>query len=162
MPYNPEIHHRRSIRLKDYDYSQMGAYFVTICTKDRECLFGEISDSKMELNDAGVIVAEVWNDLQNRFPVKLDEYVIMPNHVHGIIIVNNVGAIHELPLHMNKNSRRQMLIPKILGYYKMNAAKRINQIRNISGTPVWQLNNPLQWELDNENPQNINKRQHHG
>jgi putative transposase len=84
--YNPEIHHRRSIRLKGYDYSQNGLYFITICTHNRECLFGEVIDKKMVLNDAGKIANECWLKIPEHFPhAVLHQHVIMPNHVHGII-----------------------------------------------------------------------------
>jgi REP element-mobilizing transposase RayT len=91
MPYNPNIHHRRSIRLKGYDYSQAGLYFVTICCQDRICRFGKIADGKMVLNDAGRMVEQWYLELTNKFPdIELGEYVIMPNHFHAIII--NTGA----------------------------------------------------------------------
>jgi putative transposase len=97
MQYDPDLHHRRSIRLKGYDYSQNGAYFVTICAQDRTCLFGEIVDGGMQLNEWGQIVASTWQDLPNHVPhVQLDEFVVMPNHVHGILIItddaDDVGA----------------------------------------------------------------------
>ncbi|MBI5485023.1 MAG: hypothetical protein HY888_11260 [Deltaproteobacteria bacterium] len=86
--HNPDIHHRRSIRLQEYDYSVNGAYFVTICTHDREGLFGSICDGEMELNEAGRMVAEWWLKLSEQFShVTADEYVIMPNHFHGIIVI---------------------------------------------------------------------------
>jgi len=88
MTYDPEKHHRRSIRLKGYDYTQPGAYFITICTQGRECLFGEIIDGEMHLNEAGQIVVQTWQDLPNHISnVQLDAFVVMPNHVHGIIII---------------------------------------------------------------------------
>jgi putative transposase len=84
--YNPNIHHRRSIRLKGYDYSQEGLYFITINTKDRECLFGEIVDGKMVLNDAGKIANKCWLEIPKHFPdTVLHDHIVMPNHVHGII-----------------------------------------------------------------------------
>jgi putative transposase len=90
MAYDPEKHHRRSIRLKGYDYTQPGAYFITICTHGRECLFGEIIDGEMHLNEAGQIVVQTWQDLPNHVPnVQLDAFVVMPNHVHGIIIITD-------------------------------------------------------------------------
>ena len=94
MKYNPEIHHRRSIRLKGYDYAQAGLYFITICTKDRKCLFGKITGAKMVLNDAGKIAFDEWMKLPARFPnFDLDVFQIMPNHMHGIIVLNDfVGA----------------------------------------------------------------------
>src|SRR6266704_742500 len=86
MTYNPQIHHRRSIRLQSCDYSHPGAYFITICTQDRKWVFGEIKDGEMYLNDAGQIVQTIWHTLPERFPdVELDQYVIMPNYLHGII-----------------------------------------------------------------------------
>ncbi|MBC5794668.1 transposase [Sphaerospermopsis sp. LEGE 00249] len=93
MPYNPEIHHRRSIRLKGYDYSQIGAYFVTICTHHRNCLFGEIVDGEMKLNTNGEVARGCWLSIPRHFQsVELDEFLIMPNHVHGIIIIVNSEA----------------------------------------------------------------------
>lgn len=132
------------MRLRNYDYSTAGAYFVTICTQERECLFGDIVDGGMKLNEFGQIVQSIWHDLPARFPdIQLGEFIVMPNHVHGIIIIihrnnNPVGAIHELTL--RHNERRQMLLPNIIGYFKMNTAKRINQLRDLRGMPVWQRN----------------------
>ncbi|GKT06731.1 transposase [Desulforhabdus sp. TSK] len=82
---------RRSIRLQGYDYSQAGAYFVTICTQNRECLFGEIVDGEMRLNAAGVMVQTVWDEIPVHYSgIDIDEFVVMPNHIHGIIAI--VGA----------------------------------------------------------------------
>ena len=97
MKYNPEIHHRRSIRLKGYDYSKEGAYFITICTQNRECLFGKVTNGEMILNEAGEMIKKWWLELQNKFiNFELDKFVIMPNHFHGIIVIQNknppVGA----------------------------------------------------------------------
>jgi putative transposase len=85
--YNPAIHHRRSIRLKGYDYSRPGAYFVTICVQEKDRpLFGKIIDGRMQLSHMGEIVWKCWNQLPRHYPnVRLDEFVVMPNHVHGII-----------------------------------------------------------------------------
>ncbi len=89
--FNPDIHHRQSIRLRGFDYSADGAYFVTLCTQGRECLLGEITNGEMVLNAAGRMVREWWQKLPERFPhVLLDAYAIMPNHFHGIIVI--VGA----------------------------------------------------------------------
>ncbi|MBU0701085.1 transposase [bacterium] len=167
--------HRHSIRLAGYDYSQTGAYFVTICVNSRECLFGEIISGQMRMNEFGETVQTIWNRLEERFTnITTDQFIIMPNHVHGIIVINQsvVGAIHELPL-PDKNQRRCMLLPKIVGYFKMNTAKRINDFQKTPGVSVWQRNyyehiirnerelnkireyimyNPLKWELDFENP----------
>lgn len=96
--YNPNIHHRRSIRLKGYDYAQAGLYFITICVKNRTCLFGHIEGKgapcghpKMNLNDAGKMVFDEWNKLPERFPnIQLHAYIVMPNHFHAILEI--VGA----------------------------------------------------------------------
>lgn len=93
--YNPKIHHRRSIRLKGYDYSQQGLYFVTICVKNRACLFGEIINEQIILNDAGRMVDKWYNELENKYPdIKCQEHIVMPNHFHCIveIIGSVVGA----------------------------------------------------------------------
>lgn len=88
MSYDPEIHHRRSIRLKGYDYSQAGAYFITICTYNRNCIFGEIRDGQMHLNEIGRIVETEWlKTSEIRDNVELDAFVVMPNHLHGTIII---------------------------------------------------------------------------
>ena len=88
MTYDPERHHRRSIRLKGYDYAQAGAYFVTVCAEGRECSFGTIIDGVMRLNDAGRMVERWWLELNNKYPtVDTDEYSVMPNHFHGVIVI---------------------------------------------------------------------------
>jgi len=89
MKYDPDIHHRRSIRLREYDYSSTGAYFVTTCTQGRECLFGDVVDEAIRLDPAGESVWAAWDELPERFPnIVMDEFVVMPNHFHGIIILN--------------------------------------------------------------------------
>lgn len=89
MPYNPDQHHRRSIRLQNWDYASAGAYFVTICVKNRECVFGDIVDAEMRLNTLGNIVAEYWQDLPQYFPrIELDAFVVMPNHAHFVVWLN--------------------------------------------------------------------------
>ena len=103
MKYDHYIYHRRSTRLQGYDYSQAGAYFVTICTQDRECLFGGIIAGEMRLNDAGHMVYRIWNDLSVKYlGIETDEFVVMPNHVHGIIVIVGAGpcacpGIHARP-----------------------------------------------------------------
>jgi len=133
----------------------------------------------MRLNETGKIVWHIWQELPARYPqINLGPAVVMPNHFHGVIeIVHTVGSIHELTLQQttspdlnNQKQRRKMLLPKVIGYFKMNSAKRINQLRNLPGVPVWQknyyeyiirdeadyyrifdyiMNNPLKW-LDDE------------
>jgi putative transposase len=84
--YNPNIHHRRSIRLKGYDYSQAGLYFITLCCQDWACLFGEIENGQLKLNDGGKIANDCWMKIPNHFPkAELHEHIVMPNHIHGII-----------------------------------------------------------------------------
>lgn len=149
MSQNKELN-RQSIRLKGYDYSQSGFYFITICVRNRECIFGEIKDGIMLLNEYGNVTQRFWNQIGDRFHnVHQDAFVVMPNHVHAIIEIKSVrtsvGAIHELPLRIvnheqSKKQRRKMLIPKIVGWYKMNTAKRINTKLDKTGTPFWQRN----------------------
>jgi len=96
MSYDPKIHHRRSIRLKGYDYSQAGAYFITICTHNRECRFGEIIDGQMHLNEIGKIVESEWlKTTEIRDEVELDAFSVMPNHVHGIIVITGNAGTNE-------------------------------------------------------------------
>jgi putative transposase len=96
---NPDIFNRRSIRLKGWDYSSPGLYFVTVCTYNRECLFGEIVNGEMLLNGASENVERCWQDIPEHFPhVELDKFVVMPNHVHGIIVITrSVGAYNYTP-----------------------------------------------------------------
>ena len=87
--YNPEKHRRRSIRLQGYDYSVQGAYFVTICIQNRECILGSIQDEKMILNEAGIMIKETWEKLPVKYSgIENDHYEIMPNHIHGIILLS--------------------------------------------------------------------------
>ena len=90
MRYDPERHHRRSIRLRGYDYRAVGAYFITIVAQDRACLFGEVVDGEMRLSEAGRMVERWWLELNRRFPhVSTDAYVVMPNHFHGIVVIHS-------------------------------------------------------------------------
>jgi REP element-mobilizing transposase RayT len=173
MNYNPEAHHRRSIRLKGYDYSQNEAYFVTICACNRECLFGEVANGVIELSPIGESTYKFWFEIPWHFEnVQLDEFVVMPNHFHGIIVItdNCRGGVTP-PL-------QKCTLGKIVAYFKYQTTKFINQIRNIPGLPLWQRNyyehiirnedelnrirqyiieNPLKWEEDIENPLNWKK-----
>ena len=95
MTYNPDKHHRRSIRLKGYDYTQPGGYYITIVVQERECLFGDVVDGKMRLNDAGGMVERWWAELGNKFPhVIPDTCVVMPNHFHGIVVITDEQRTH--------------------------------------------------------------------
>lgn len=154
MTYDPERHHRHSIRLKGYDYAQAGAYFVTICTHNRECLFGDVVDGTMRLNEFGDIVYQTWMDLPNHVAnIVLDAFVIMPNHVHGVIfITDSVGAGSEpaptitttepaptmaKPGHAEL---RRHPLPEIVRQFKTFSARRINELRGTPGISVWQRN----------------------
>jgi len=170
-------HHRRSIRLQEYDYSQVGAYFITLCTQNKACLFGKIAEGAMHLNRIGLIVAEEWMRCAViRQEIELDEWVVMPNHIHGIVIINHaMRTTSRSPL---QDAAKPGLVPKSLGSlvggFKAATTKRINEIRHTPGIPVWQRNyyehvirnedelssicqyieeNPLKWEMDRENPE---------
>ena len=96
MKYNPKIHHRRSIRLKGYDYSQAGAYFITICCKDMKCFFGKIENSEMIMSEFGQIAFDEWIKLSARFAnFELDVFQMMPNHMHGILVLSETATIPE-------------------------------------------------------------------
>jgi REP element-mobilizing transposase RayT len=171
---------RQSIRLKGFDYSCDGAYFLTICVQNRECLFGEIQKENMILNDYGKIVREIWEDLPTTIvDIDLDEYIIMPNHFHAIIIIDksvkSTGFYESLNISHEKD-RRKMILPKVVGKFKMLTAKAINQMRGTEGK-FWQrnyyeiiirseedlhrireyiINNPMEWDRDENNPSNYN------
>ncbi len=173
-----------SIRLKNWDYSAKGFYFITIAVKNRENILGNIDNEKMILNEYGYIVKQFWEDLINHYDnIKLDAFVVMPNHFHGIIIIdtpaentveNTAETIHELSQRQGslRKQRRQMLIPKIIGRFKMNTSKAINIERNTQGHRFWQRNyydriirtekelenvrnyiknNPVNWKKDKHN-----------
>ncbi len=175
MKYNPEIHHRKSIRLKGYDYSKEGLYFITICTQNRENLFGEIINGVMILNNAGLIVKkELLKTNEIRKNVKIDKWVIMPNHIHFIIeilegfpsgkpVQKIVGV---LPL-ANPNKLKPNTIGSIVNQIKSKVTKEIRKETEIFS--IWQRNyyeniirndeihqkiieyignNPLKWEDD--------------
>ena len=151
MDSNPENHHRRSTRLKEYDYSQAGAYFVTVCAKDRECLFGDIVDGEMRLNDAGFMIQKWWHESANKFKnIELDESVIMPNHFHGIIVI--VGAAlcgrpdnNVQPLRKGQPHRVAPTLGNIVDWFKtMSTNEYIRNIRQYNWPPfnskLWQRN----------------------
>jgi REP element-mobilizing transposase RayT len=118
MNYNPEKHHRRSIRLKGYDYTGEGAYYFTICCHQRRCLLGEIKDGVMHLNLVGVTVKAVWDSLPRHFPlIELDAFVVMPNHVHGIIVItdtldnSNFNRNNNSTSNLNPDCRGEAFVP---------------------------------------------------
>ncbi|MGV8048897.1 MAG: transposase [Anaerolineaceae bacterium] len=168
MTYNPAVHHRRSIRLPEYDYSQAGAYFITLCAHQREYLFGEIVDGEMKLNEFGQIVQSTWHDLVNHVArIELDAFVIMPNHIHGIITIVGAGSepartepartepartepartepartepARTEPAPTTDITQKQTPLSEIVRQLKTFSARRINLARNTPGEPVWQRN----------------------
>ena len=174
MKFDPKIHHRRSIRLKGYDYSLAGAYFVTIVAWQREMLFGEIINEEMELNELGQIVSEKWKWLGTQYEyVELGIWVVMPNHFHGILIIERRDTARCVPTRVNENRMFGEMQPgslsAIIRSFKSAVTKRINELRNMLGKEVWQKGfyehiirnendlynirkyielNPLQWEID--------------
>ena len=116
--YNPNIHHRKSIRLKGYDYSRSGLYFITICVLDKKCLFGRIENGEMILNNAGKVAEVCWLAIPEHFPnTVLHEFVVMPNHIHGIVELT-VGAENFQPPQSPNQYRRnefQKMIPHSIG-----------------------------------------------
>jgi putative transposase len=160
MKYDPDFHHRQSIRLDGYDYSRSGAYFITICTHDRECLFGDIVNGTMVFNTVGDIARSHWQQLPQHHPnIIMDESIVMPNHLHGIIILES-------------STDGTKLISEIIRGFKTFSAKAINKERGLRGVPVWQrnyydriirneleldrvrqyiTNNPYNWDTDKNN-----------
>ena len=154
MAYNPDKHHRRSIRLRGYDYSQPGAYFITICTHDRDCLFGDVIDGVMDLTPYGRIVSDEWHRTEMvRSNVVLDAFVVMPNHVHGIIWIvefnddhgdglqRRRGVLQYAPTPTTGPSGLQspsQTVGAIVRGFKGAVTKRINHHRGTPGVPVWQ------------------------
>jgi len=179
MPNLPNFH-RRSIRLKEFDYSRAGAYFITLCAHRGQFLFGKIIDGKMQLNNYGEILQDEWlRSPEIRSEVDLDMFVVMPNHLHGIVFIqiNDVGSVET---HCERRAHRHAPLqqkPKSLSSFvagfKSEITKRIRKITNTPRFIVWQRNyyehvvrngeemnrirqyitdNPLKWELDRENP----------
>ena len=171
MAFDPDIHRRRSIRLPDYDYAQPGANFFTICTQDRVCLFGEIQDDAMYLNEAGDMVWQWWGEVASKFPyISAGEFVAMPDHVHGIlnIVESQPSALDQAP------------VPRIIQWFKtMTTNAYIRGVKERGWPPfpgkLWQRNyyehvirdddelrraseciayNPSKWHEDTDNPNN--------
>jgi putative transposase len=153
MRYNPERHHRRSIRLRGYDYSKGGVYVVTILTANREHLFGEIVDAEMQYSDYGMIAAREWEkSAVIRAEIDLDAWIIMPNHVHGIVVLTEDEQsirvreqVYEMePAAIEDAQGRRGTMNKSLSSfvqgYKAAVTTRINTLRQVRGEPVWQRN----------------------
>jgi len=172
---------RRSLRLQGYVYAQAGAYFVTVCTWQRACILGEIVDDQVRLSAVGEIIVSRWYDLPNHHLVELDVFTIMPNHVHGVLIIldgkaGEAGGAGEAGLAptVGQPKSRKATLGTITGSFKSAASKAINE-RGLGGNaPLWQrgyyehvirseqaltrirkyiIENPAKWALDEENPQ---------
>lgn len=159
--FDPQKHHRRSIRLKEFDYSQAGAYYVAIVTWDRECLFGEIVNGEMKLNNAGKIVQWEWLELPKRLHyVELGVYVVMPNHFHGILyFLEYVGATRQGLTNTNSDTiplqtkttvgidgsplprgPKPASLGAIMSQFKSRVTKRLWKTLELNNTPIWQRN----------------------
>ena len=142
MTFDPERHRRRSLRAKWHDYASAGRYFVTICTANRECLFGDVVDGVVWLNAFGQIVERQWRETPTIRPyVNLDEFVVMPNHLHGIITITPHDVITGNRV---ADTAARGTTPGSLGaivqQFKGVTTKHINAHRSVSGIPVWQRN----------------------
>jgi len=179
MAYDREKHHRRSIRLRQFDYTSPKAYFVTLCTDDRRFTFGRVTKSEIHLSKIGRIVAEEWLRSPDVRPeIQLDEWIVMPNHLHGIVVITASGSGHETlipPITRPSRSlyRKPRSSSSFLGGLKATVTRRVNVFRGTPGAPVWQRNfyehiirdkrglkdirkyiieNPLNWDTDPLNP----------
>jgi putative transposase len=178
-------HHRRSIRLPDYDYACPGAYFITLVAYQRTCLFGRVRDKEVEYSETGRILNEQWQRNPNHFPnVELGAFIVMPNHVHGIIILHDVpcrGGVTP-PENIVKGDETSPLqrptLGQVVAYFKYQTTKQVNLILDSAGVPLWQRNyyehiirseeehrliydyiesNPVHWDVDEENPSVTNR-----
>ena len=155
MQYNPDKHHRRSVRLRGYDYSRPGAYFFTVCLENRdEWLFGDVIRGEMRLNEFGKIVWDEWRRTPEiRGEMALDTFVVMPNHIHGIVwivpcrgirpdaptLAANVHNISTLPI-TEKHGPSKWSLGSFVAGFKSITTRRINEIRQTPSVPVWQRN----------------------
>ena len=118
--------YRKNSRLKDFDYSQPGYYFVTLCTKDKINYFGKVTDSEISLNRLGKIAEYNWEQIPKHYQnVQIDTYIIMPNHIHGIIIINEAQIINQLKFERSSTIPRYGLLSKIINSYKNIVTKTI-------------------------------------
>jgi REP element-mobilizing transposase RayT len=137
--FDPRVHHRRSIRLKGFDYAQPGAYFVTVCAWRRNALFGRIAGGRARLNALGRIVAEEWVRTERVRPeVSVDAFVVMPDHVHGIIVITERNPRARDGRDQTRSGPGPGSLGAIVGQFKTAAARRINALRQTPGQPVWQ------------------------
>jgi REP element-mobilizing transposase RayT len=173
MPDHPV---RRTLRLPGFDYTSPGAYFITVCTHHRASLFGTVADGRVHLSPAGDIVRMVWQALPVHFPdMDVDAMVVMPNHLHGILLLRGRGTACRAPTTEGFGRPVEGSLPTIVRSFKSAAARGINRLRGTPGAPVWQRGyyehivrsphaldrlrryiamNPLRWTLDREDPRN--------
>ncbi len=181
MPFDPKKHRRRSIRLEGYDYSQVGEYFVTLCAHKMRRLFGEVKNGQMHLNRLGQIVESEWRKTPHLRPgVDLGDFVVMPNHLHGLVLIrlrpqkkNVAGSLARRAHDCAPLRRPPRGLGSIIAGFKSVTTTRINQQRGTPHSPVWQRNyyehiihdeedylrtrhyisiNPKLWHLDRYNP----------
>ena len=175
-----EKRQRKSIRLKEFDYSQPGEYFVTICAKNHKCIFGSIVNGQMDLNERGNVVKECWEKIPEHFPnVVLDEYIIMPNHIHGILVLIGpiVGTRPAVSLlHERFGKPVSGSLSTIVRSFKSAVTKRINEMHVRESGQLWQpryydriirsekelqntrdyiANNVITWAFDKDNPEDV-------
>jgi putative transposase len=168
MIYDPDKHHRRSIRLQGYDYSTPGAYFVTICVQHRICLFGQVVDDEIQMNDAGQMIQMCWEQLPHRFPaLALDAFVVMPNHFHAVAILVGaplVGAQGAQGAPVTRSASRRgaegaLTIGDVIGAFKSTTTNEyIRNVQRAGWAPfdrlLWQRN---YWEHIIRNDSALNR-----
>ena len=181
MPNTKRKRRKNSLRLPGYDYSQPGAYFVTMITHQCENLFGEVVDGEMRLNEYGKIVETVWNNLPHHYPhIELGAFIIMPNHAHGIIIINEPVRIGHVGVGLRPTPTpppsKKHGLSEIIRALKSFSSRRIHQTDEFSPEKIWQRgfydhiirnkdewgrirlyikNNPSNWQEDRDNPVNF-------
>ena len=167
--------YRKHLRVLGFDYRENCAYFVTICTGQRRCIFGEIVDAKLCPTQRALISAQCWLDIPNHHPfVELDAYIIMPNHLHGVLnfVANPVAATPASPLVPKAHGPSSNSLGSVVGSFKSAVTRKINKLRPGTGTGIWQPNyyehiirndsslerirdyidaNPARWNSDEEN-----------
>ncbi len=180
MPYDARFHHRRSVRLPEYDYSSPGSYYVTVCTHDTFHLFGRILNGQMRRSARGEIAHREWfRFAELRQDVTLDAFIVMPNHVHGIIVIRRgIPPTRDAPTVERLGKLVAGSLPILVRAYKSAVTKRVNEFANTLASPVWQRNyyehvirdeeelnrireyimtNPLRWGSDRYNTDSSNR-----
>jgi|SRR5215813_1948793 len=171
MNSKPPLPRRHSLRLPTYDYAQGGAYFITICGHGRQCLFGRIVGSQMQMNEIGAAIEEEWFRSPTVRKIVLDAFVVMPNHVHGIVFMDSVGATGRSP--GPRSGLRSASLGSFVGNLKAATTRRVRMLGRAPDRPVWQRNyyehiirddedlnaireyienNPANWGNDRQNP----------